>query len=547
MMVWLFPCLCFSATYHVRKDGHDTNCSGLYDASDASTETNQCAFLTIQKGVNVATTAGDIVTVHTGDYTSEWVVITKASGASAESLITIQADPGDVVTTGYFRVKHSYLKINGFVIFQNIADITKNGFDIDQGLSYVQITNNTIRGSYPLNSNGRVGVSFGNTAGESTSSNFLISGNTFDAESVAVGSHTGANSATLTDSTQNWTPDSLIGLRITNINTEAYGTITDNDATTITATLSSGQWTTGNYYIVGNSLFICISLAGSSHTVSNNTFKNLGDCERIINIDGDNHIISGNEGYNGIASGISNVHPDIFQAVAGANIATMRDLLIENNYFHDLEACQIGINEKDIYKSSGLIMRNNIFANVGSNQQFGTTGMKIYNNTYYNVGAGVQDVISCSFGGEAATMDIKNNIFIGGSTNAAYGTLSFPSSVVTSNYNYVGTVAGGTRTHFYTDTEDRSEANGINGGDPKFVAPYTDCINNTCDFSLQSDSPLRDKGANLTGTVTMDYAGVGRPQGAGYDIGAYEYVTTSKFSLGSGPSFTFTGPGFTLN
>lgn len=44
------------------------------------------------------------------------------------------------------------------------------------------------------------------------------------------------------------------------------------------------------------------------------------------------------------------------------------------------------------------------------------------------------------------------------------------------------------------------------------------------DFHLQSDSPLIDAGYNLGNLVTDDFNGVTRPQGAGYDIGAYEFV-----------------------
>lgn len=42
------------------------------------------------------------------------------------------------------------------------------------------------------------------------------------------------------------------------------------------------------------------------------------------------------------------------------------------------------------------------------------------------------------------------------------------------------------------------------------------------DFHLQSDSPLINKGASLS-EVTNDYDGTSRPQGPGYDIGAFEY------------------------
>lgn len=51
----------------------------------------------------------------------------------------------------------------------------------------------------------------------------------------------------------------------------------------------------------------------------------------------------------------------------------------------------------------------------------------------------------------------------------------------------------------------------------KFRDPASD------DFSILSNSPAVDSGVNLLpGLVTTDYFGVGRPQGPGYDIGAYE-------------------------
>jgi hypothetical protein len=69
-----------------------------------------------------------------------------------------------------------------------------------------------------------------------------------------VGTHTGANNvAILTDSSKAWTPDSLIGGIVYNLTDSSSGTITDNDANTVTATLAGGgdnDWDTGDAYAI---------------------------------------------------------------------------------------------------------------------------------------------------------------------------------------------------------------------------------------------------------------------------------------------------------
>ena len=72
---------------------------------------------------------------------------------------------------------------------------------------------------------------------------------------VSKGSHTGSdNASVLTDSTKNWITDALIGDKVYNLTDGSWGTITDNTATTVTATLANGSeddWDTGDeYYIV---------------------------------------------------------------------------------------------------------------------------------------------------------------------------------------------------------------------------------------------------------------------------------------------------------
>ena len=55
--------------------------------------------------------------------------------------------------------------------------------------------------------------------------------------------------------------------------------------------------------------------------------------------------------------------------------------------------------------------------------------------------------------------------------------------------------------------------------DPKFLAPLPSILS---DFALQAGSPAIDRGQAVN--VNKDFAGVSIPQGAGADIGAYEFV-----------------------
>src|SRR3990167_340029 len=75
-----------------------------------------------------------------------------------------------------------------------------------------------------------------------------------EANSVATGTHTGANGAsTLTDSSKSFTTNELVNYRIYNTIDGSDGLITANTATTVTATLSGGtdnDWDTSDAYII---------------------------------------------------------------------------------------------------------------------------------------------------------------------------------------------------------------------------------------------------------------------------------------------------------
>jgi len=90
------------------------------------------------------------------------------------------------------------------------------------------------------------------------------------------GAHTGAdNASSLTDAGQDWPVDSLVGGTATNTATGATAPITANTATTVTGTLSSDDWDTGDTYVIDVSNNI------SDETITTHLVRDSQDAQRI--------------------------------------------------------------------------------------------------------------------------------------------------------------------------------------------------------------------------------------------------------------------------
>jgi len=136
------------------------------------------------------------------------------------------------------------------VVDNNISDIGINGLgaivDLTSGAISVRGAEGDNRG---LN-NHCINVNRGINLGRNGYS--VVSDNVIELWAVLVGSHDGsANASILSDSTQSWPIDALIGWTITNTTDGSSGTVTANTAITITATLSGGtddDWDTSDHY-----------------------------------------------------------------------------------------------------------------------------------------------------------------------------------------------------------------------------------------------------------------------------------------------------------
>ncbi|MDD5673480.1 MAG: choice-of-anchor Q domain-containing protein [Chitinivibrionales bacterium] len=159
-----------------------------------------------------------------------------------------------------------------------------------------------------------------------------------------------------------------------------------------------------------------------------------------------------------------------------------------------------GITSHDILIDNNIITTdgNTIGLAIG-HYGYGTlTNISAINNTIYNA----QVAVNPSWIGTGITFSnvvLRNNIFCDDDLQ-----VRLADGVVSADHN-----------GFYNST-----AIGTNAvtGNPLFVNAAGG------DFHLRAGSPLIDAGSSA-GAPAMDFDGLARPQGAGFDIGAYEYTT----------------------
>ncbi|NOH01896.1 MAG: DUF1565 domain-containing protein [Chloroflexi bacterium] len=209
-----------------------------------------------------------------------------------------------------------------------------------------------------------------------------------------------------------------------------------------------------------------------------------------------------------------NPHIDCFQTFSdGSYHEAASNVIIEQNLCENVQAqspMEVG-KAFMIENANTLTIRNNILRAYRVLQAINSSNLRIVNNTFTNK-LGLSTINSPSMITLKNTpySIIKNNIFYDPLNKVIHfaDTISKQGIEIGDNNIY------------------RSDGRLVRGkkypGDLWNVNPlFVDAA--AGDFRLQAGSRLIDKGAILT-IVKSDYAGTARPQGSGYEIGAYEWA-----------------------
>jgi hypothetical protein len=205
---------------------------------------------------------------------------------------------------------------------------------------------------------------------------------------------------------------------------------------------------------------------------------------------------------------------DMFQTF-GDNGWISNNIVIENNRFINSDGQLFNTSQDNVSGIHDYIVRNNVFANIRQNANFGLPNFYFYNNTLYNTG-----ILYLVTGGpgkpfNATNTVVTNNILVGvgGCSNTDYDNVYYnPSGLkLTKNNNFYSSCSGSALVRYST------EAGGVNGGNANFSNVQSN------DFSIKSPSPVIDAGVTLSG-FNYDIRGGSRSSSARWDIGAYEFA-----------------------
>ena len=207
-------------------------------------------------------------------------------------------------------------------------------------------------------------------------------------------------------------------------------------------------------------------------------------------------------------------------------------IIVENNLVHDIGRFFVGENGCGNTTTS---LDHGMYVNGGSGGGGGAGNVTIRNNIFHDThhGWGVQ-----WYPGSLSNIHVLNNTFAHCNESKSYTCIVLDASITNSSiknnvfYNPQGgksiEAAGFSGSITVSNNLTSAGAMHDQGSTPSGMSLTgnqlsTDAMlmNPSSDFRLRLGSPAIDRGETIT-SVVMDHRGSSRPQGTGYDVGAYE-------------------------
>ncbi len=492
---------------------------GIIYVSNSGNDTNTGAqaspLKTIQRCANIVK-AGETCLVSAGTYPEH---VETLNGGTSGKYVNFKAQ-GKVTMKG-FRIKNPYVRVEGF-------DITKYDVGLDQGHiaiepegDYTQIINNTIRDGIYLTSN-----SFTFNAANKTITNpsggFVAAG-FVPGVTIYIGSD--INNQILNHDNNGAVPykyetKKVIAVTDTTLTLDPSNTVFSEGPVSATIYVNkaekNGVWGVifnsstsrgqpDNCLIQGNTFRNLagkgIQIAGSNNIVERNIFERMNGW-RMISFYGNNNVFRYNTfkdsprwpGFQlpkpgtvfALGSGSWDMY-DTLMTSTGAIDQQVNDNVFEYNFIKDVDEQLASVEETapagTALQNKGLYIRNNVFINVEMSGSFTRPQTILSNNTFYKSAriSNQNFVIGKSTHGNPIGSQIVNNAFVdsgvqnGNPTDGGWYSVRGEDGKATpgvlADFNFVA----GSSIHNYPSKasfkNDNLEANGINGGDPKFVNP----------------------------------------------------------------------------
>ncbi len=293
-------------------------------------------------------------------------------------------------------------------------------------------------------------------------------------------------------------------------------------------------WTSSDHCVIQNIEAysprgdVIMDIRGTNHQILDNDLHDPGT--DFFHVFDSGHTFRGNYLHNWIRNG--DQHADAWQTWNNGSYGSpAHNIIIESNHvFMGNDSTGVlsgdgpsGGNHIFMWEDSGssqkasnLIVRNNIFESTGGLNTDGggrPDGLRVYNNLWrsdYNI-----STPNSAPGlrlNNANDIEIRNNLFIDGIWGVGINSCTNVANSTNLFWRYDGRSTSNTN---YTSTGDRVNTN------PLFSSYNKSAYNLTTAYQLQPNSPAIDAGTSVA-AVTDDYAMISRPQGAAYDVGAYE-------------------------